>query len=43
MPKTITLEPGIAYKATIGLTGTFKLEVTDWADDGQIPYIIKGQ
>lgn len=43
MPKTVTLEPGIAYKATIGLTGTFKLEVTDWADDGQIPYIIKGQ
>ncbi len=43
MPTTVTLEPGIAYKATIGLTGTFRLEVTDWADDGQIPYIIKGQ
>lgn len=31
------LEPGIAYKATVALTGTFKLSVTDWADDGVIP------
>lgn len=43
MPADFTLQPGFAYKATIGLTGTFKLEVIDWADDGQIPYIIKGQ
>ena len=39
LPSTMTLESGIAYKATIGLSGTFKLEVTDWADDGQIPFI----
>ena len=37
-PETATsLEPGIAYKATVGLTGTFILSVTDWADDGEIP------
>lgn len=39
----IKLESGIAYKATVGLTGTFTVSVTDWSDDGVIPYIIKGQ
>lgn len=38
MPSNVALQSGIAYKAIIGLKGTFKLEVTDWADDGQIPY-----
>ena len=33
--------PGIAYKATVALTGTFKVGVTDWDDDGVIPYINK--
>lgn len=32
------LEPGIAYKAIVGLAGTFKLSVIDWADDGVIPF-----
>lgn len=32
------LEPGIAYKAIVGLAGTFKLSVLDWADDGEIPF-----
>jgi hypothetical protein len=42
MPSTVTLMPGMAYKAVVGLTGTFKLTVTDWADDGEMPYINKG-
>ena len=42
LPSSVSFEPGIAYKATIGLTGTFKLSVTDWADDGEMPYINKG-
>lgn len=40
---SVILDPGMAYKAVVGLTGTFKLSVTDWDDDGEIPYIVKGQ
>ena len=42
MPSTVTLMPGMAYKAVVGLAGTFRLTVTDWADDGEMPYINKG-